>query len=102
MVNHLAERVVHELVLIRMTLDGGVEADKLSPVPVGTDEAEHRRLVTLALIDRLKDRLTDVGNVAEDTAWTLYEMVEGWEIAHQFPPEVEEKVFGFAAGRKAM
>jgi hypothetical protein len=98
--SHVAERVLHELTLARMTLDGQLDADKLPVVPEATGEAERRRLTALALINRLSYLLIDVANVAEDADRTIYGMAEGLEQSSQLPVE-EERVFGFAAARKA-
>lgn len=102
MLSVVAERALHELTLARMTLDGELNAEKLPTVPEARDEADHRRLVALAVINRLSYLLSDVARIAEDTDRTLYEMAGGWELAHQLSVEKEEKrVFGFAAARKA-
>jgi hypothetical protein len=99
--SHVAERVLHELTLARMTLDGELDADKLPVVPEATGEAERRRLTALALITRLSHLLCDVATVAEDADRAVYEMVEGLEQSSPPPMTEERKVFGFAAGRKA-
>lgn len=99
--SHVAERVLQELTLTRMTLDGELAVEQLPPVPEAKDEAEHRRLTALALINRLSHLLIDVLNVAEDSDRTIYGRVEELEQSVQFPVTEEPKVFGFAAARKA-
>lgn len=102
MLSVVAERALHELTLARMTLNGDMGVEKLPAVPEAKDEADRRRLVALAVMDHLCHLLSDAARIAEDTDRTLYEMAGGWELAHQLPLErEEEKVFGFAAARKA-
>jgi hypothetical protein len=101
MLSHVAERVLHELTLARMALNGELPAEKLPAIPEARDEGERRRLTALALINRLGNLLADVADVAEIADRTLYEMVEGVELSGQLPVTEEKKVFGFAAARKA-
>lgn len=97
----VAERALHELTLARMTLNGEMAVEKLPPVPEAKDEADRRRLIALAVINRLCHLLCDIARIAEDTDRTLYDMAGAWELAHEPPVEEEERVFGFAAARKA-
>jgi hypothetical protein len=97
--SHVAGRVLDELTLARMTLDGELPAEKLPVITEATDEGERHRLTVLALIDRLRHLLIDVANVAEDADRAIYGMVEGVELSSPSPLKEERKVFGFAAAR---
>jgi len=99
--NHVAERVLDELTLARMTLDGGLPVEELPAIAEARDEGERRRLTALALIDRLSDLLIDVANVAGDADRAIYGMVEGLEASGRLPEREEKNVFGFAAARQA-
>lgn len=101
MLSHVAERVLHELSLARMTLNGELDVEKLPPIPEAKCEAERRRLTALALVNRLSHLLIDVANVAEDADRAVYGMVEGLELSSPSPVTEEKRVFGFAAARKA-
>jgi hypothetical protein len=96
----VAQRALEELTLARMTLAGELPTDKLPPVPRAKDEADHRRVVAVALIDRLSYMLSDVASVAEDADRLVYDLAGGLDLHHP-PVETEKRVFGFAAFRKA-
>ena len=99
MLSLVAERALEELSLARMTLTGELPSGKLPPVPRAKDEADHRRVVALALIDRLSNLLSDVASLAEDIDRLVYDLAGGSDLHHP-PVEVEERVFGFAPPRK--
>jgi hypothetical protein len=96
----VAQRALEELNLARSTLTGDVPVEHLPPIPRARDEAEHRRVVAVALIDRLSNLLADVASVAESTDRLVYNLAGGMDL-HQPPVDEEKRVFGFAAFRKA-
>lgn len=101
MLSRVAERALDELALIRLTLDGGLDIEKLPPVPEAADENDHRRLVAVGLVNRLGCKLRDVAIASEEAERNLTELLGDWPLANEEIPEAEERVFGFAAYRKA-
>jgi len=83
--NHVSERVLDELTLARMTLDGELPVEKLPAIAEARDEGERRRLTALALIDRLTHLLIDVANVAGDADRAIYGVVEGLDASGRLP-----------------
>ena len=100
MLAHVAQRALQELNFARSTLTGEVPLKNLPLVPQAKDEEHLRRVVAVAVIDRLSILLAEVISITEDSDRMVYGLAEGLDLRQ--PPEQEEKrVFGFAAFRRA-
>jgi hypothetical protein len=89
----VAQRALDELTLARSTLTGDVPAEHLPPVPQAKDEADHRRVVAVALLDRMSNLLADVASITEDADRLVYDLAEGLNL-HKPPVKEEKRVFG--------
>jgi len=99
MLAHVAQRALEELNFARMTLTGQIPVEDLPPVPQVGAEADRRRVIAVAVIDRLGSLLAEVASIVEDADRHVYDLAEGLDLRQ--PPEQEKRVFGFAAYRKA-